>query len=229
MGLQGSLKAEGNEGMGPGRLPAAPPGGLSDAELVPRALDNDESAYETLMNRHLPSVLGLLASKARVAEDVEDLAQETFLQAFRFLGDLRDPGKFGGWVRAIALRNVTNFYRSPFTRARKLAVGDPEAVLSQVATSRPGPRAQLSAATTHQVVLAEIEKLGQRYRAVVNARLINEEMPAETARRLGLRPEEVRMLLFRGLKKLRVALRRKGVSWGGAPRRGDAGREGGGA
>lgn len=53
------------------------------------------------------------------ADQADDLAQQTFLQAWRTLGGLREPGAFAGWLRRIAIRTWLQETRRkrPFTDA----------------------------------------------------------------------------------------------------------------
>ena len=74
---------------------------LSDAELVVRSRAGDEAAFGQLVNRHWGRVAGCVAGMVPVHE-VDDVAQETFVRAFRSLGDLREPDKLAAWLQTMA-------------------------------------------------------------------------------------------------------------------------------
>ena len=75
----------------------------SDAELVERALNSDDSAFADLVARYQGKVYALIISHVRNFADAQDLAQDAFLAAYMKLKTLRVPGSFGGWLRKIAV------------------------------------------------------------------------------------------------------------------------------
>ena len=99
---------------------------LTDAELVTRVLvNNDHHAFAELVRNHQSSVRGLLRQLVR--SDVtlaDDLAQETFLRAFRNLKSFRGEARFSTWLYRIAY----NCFREE-ARKRKELVGIDEAQL----------------------------------------------------------------------------------------------------
>lgn len=97
--------------------------GPPDAELIARVLSyDDRHAFATLIRRHQSAVRGLLrkltcGNHARA----DDLAQETFLRAYRNLGSLRGGEKLPAWLCRIA-------YRAFLSEARARAAQRPEAL-----------------------------------------------------------------------------------------------------
>ena len=77
-----------------------------DAELVQLTLQGADEAFAELANRYSRMVFGTAWADLRQVEDAEDALQETFLLAYRCLGDLRDPGRFGSWLYSIARNTV---------------------------------------------------------------------------------------------------------------------------
>lgn len=80
------------------------PGELLDAAAcVARVLAGDREAFRDLVEQHYPAVLGLarrLLGPRR--SEAEDVAQETFLNAYRSLSSLEDPRRFPSWLFQIA-------------------------------------------------------------------------------------------------------------------------------
>lgn len=75
---------------------------MTDAELVARALAGQEDAFRGLVDRHQKSVYNLLVRMLRNPSIAEEVAQETFLKAFKNLRSF-DPGyKFANWILRIA-------------------------------------------------------------------------------------------------------------------------------
>ncbi len=82
--------------------PLAGPAGPTDAELVARFLRGHDDAFRELTTRYYRPVSGFLYKRVQRPDVVEDLAQETFLEAFRSLAAGRVPERFGAWLFAIA-------------------------------------------------------------------------------------------------------------------------------
>jgi len=78
---------------------------ICDGDLVRRARAGDAAAFRLLVERHSPSARARAARLCGRADDVDDIVQEAFLQAFMALDRLRDPDRFGAWLAGI-IRNV---------------------------------------------------------------------------------------------------------------------------
>lgn len=76
----------------------------SDAELITRALEHDDRhAFSTLVRRHQSAVRGLLRRLTCGNEaQADDLAQETFLRAYRGLRGYRGGARLSTWLHRIA-------------------------------------------------------------------------------------------------------------------------------
>jgi RNA polymerase sigma-70 factor (ECF subfamily) len=77
---------------------------LDERVLVERALGGDQQAYGLLVRRHERLVFRIVGGFLRNAEDVKDVAQETFLRAFEGLRTFRQGAPFGPWIARIATR-----------------------------------------------------------------------------------------------------------------------------
>jgi RNA polymerase sigma factor (sigma-70 family) len=74
-----------------------------DESLAKRAAAGDVAAYSALVRRHERRVRAFLVRLTR-GDGADDLAQETFLKAWRVVGDFRGEGSFEGWLLRIAWR-----------------------------------------------------------------------------------------------------------------------------
>jgi RNA polymerase sigma-70 factor (ECF subfamily) len=184
----------------------------SDELLIERVLLGEEWAFDALMARYLPMVLGYLHGKTYHEADIEDMAQDVFLKAYRNLEQLRARTRFGTWLMRIARSRLLDYYRAAARRPREVvADGEADGPLETARERSAGPREAACLAQVRDLLLDEIERLADKYRMVVYLRIIGEETTAAIARRLGLRPCTVRMRLYRGLGQLRKALRRHGI------------------
>ena len=76
--------------------------GPEDTELVQRTLRGDHEAFGLLVQRYQRLVFRIVGGFLRNKEDVEDVAQETFLRVFQGLQGFRPGSPFGPWIARIA-------------------------------------------------------------------------------------------------------------------------------
>jgi RNA polymerase sigma-70 factor (ECF subfamily) len=79
---------------------------VSDPELVERARRGDDAAFGTLVDRHRASVFRAALAALGSREDAEEVAQEAFVAAHRYLQDFREDASFKTWLLAIAWRKA---------------------------------------------------------------------------------------------------------------------------
>src|SRR5688572_20992838 len=89
---------------------------MSDGDLVRQALEGRTEARDQLVRRWAARVLAFCHAQVRCSQTAEDLAQESLLRAFRSLGSLAEPEKFGAWLRGIAHRVCLDWYKSKAAR-----------------------------------------------------------------------------------------------------------------
>jgi RNA polymerase sigma factor (sigma-70 family) len=77
----------------------------TEASVVALACAGDQPAFEELVRRRQSSIRGLLRSLCRDTALVDDLAQETFLQAWIHIRSLRVPNAFASWLRKLAINS----------------------------------------------------------------------------------------------------------------------------
>ena len=109
---------------------------LSDGDLARLARGGDPAAFRLLVERHQAMVRARARQLAPDPGDVDDIVQESFLQAFLALDRLRDPDRFAGWLAGI----VFNVCRSLHRRAPVTLLADwPEPLHPTSAGGLPSP------------------------------------------------------------------------------------------
>jgi RNA polymerase sigma-70 factor (ECF subfamily) len=106
-----------SEGAGPGPLDAT-----IERTLIDRARDGDGSAFDRLVDAHLPRVWRVVWPIVRDDADADDVVQEVFLSAWRSLGRFRGDARFGTWLHRIAVTRALNHLDRSGERARRSAV-----------------------------------------------------------------------------------------------------------
>jgi RNA polymerase sigma-70 factor (ECF subfamily) len=172
-----------------------------DELTLARAQRGDEPAWRALVERYQRPVLALLSRMlvptAR-RDLVEDLAQETFLRAFRALPgfDRAASGRLSSWLLTIAARLALDELRAP--RPPSDALPAREAPISS--GSRPDRR------LVHAIVARAVERLSPDHRAVILLREVHGLDYEEIAAALAISVGTVRSRLSRARAELRAAL-----------------------
>ncbi len=83
----------------------------NDAELVAQTLAGSRDAFGTIVARYQALICSIAYSATGRVSQSEDLAQETFLAAWKQLRQLREPEKLRGWLCGIARNLVNNSIR----------------------------------------------------------------------------------------------------------------------
>ncbi len=96
-----------------------------DAELVRQTLAGDGDAFGELVKRYQGLVCGLAYHLVGNRADAEDLAQDAFLSTYKNLNQLKDPSKFGAWLRQIAANFCRAFQQRHSYHARGVQLFDP--------------------------------------------------------------------------------------------------------
>ncbi|MXW49425.1 MAG: RNA polymerase sigma factor RpoE [Gammaproteobacteria bacterium] len=80
----------------------------TDRELVSRVKQGDRTAFDLLFGRYQHKICSLVARHVRNPEEVEDVAQEAFIKAFRALPKFRGESAFYTWLYRIAINTAHN-------------------------------------------------------------------------------------------------------------------------
>jgi RNA polymerase sigma-70 factor (ECF subfamily) len=82
-----------------------------DADAVGRTLDGDMIAYDRLIEKYQRRAVSVAYRLLGDVNDAMDVAQDAFLRAFRSLGTLQEPQRFGAWLMRIVSNLSLNFRR----------------------------------------------------------------------------------------------------------------------
>jgi RNA polymerase sigma-70 factor (ECF subfamily) len=176
---------------------------LTDADLVARVLVNDDHhAFAELVRNHQSAVRGLLRQLTRSDLALaDDLAQETFLRAYKHIRSFRGEAKFSTWLYRIAY----NCFREE-ARKRKEFVGIDEAQLE----AEPDPQT-VDPALKHDLMHA-LQLLPLHERTAIVLCCQNGLSHDEAARVLEIPLGTVKTNVLRGREKLKKML----AGWGPA-------------
>ena len=180
-----------------------------ESNLIGRARQGDQEALSGLFSRNWQPVYRLICLKTGNVDDAQELAQETFLKAFRALPDYRDVGaSFKAYLSRIALNLVTDYWRK---KGRTLQTVDLADYQEPAAGTDHQPEIQAIASETRQAITGAVALLPAEQRQAVELRIIAGLSVQETARIMEKSEAAVKMLQQRGLKNLRRLLEEKGI------------------
>ena len=174
---------------------------LTDADLVARVLvDDDQHAFGELVRRHQSAVRGLLRQLTRTDFALaDDLAQESFVRAYKHIRSFRGEAKFSTWLYRIAY----NVFRED-ARRRKELVGINEEQLE----AEPDP--QTVDPALRQDLMHALSLLPLHERSAVLLCCQNGLSHDEAARVLEIPLGTVKTNVLRGREKLKKTL----AAWG---------------
>ncbi len=92
---------------------------LSDRELAQRAAGGDEASWREIYDATCDRLFSFLRYQVGNRDEALDLLQETYLKAFRSLGDYRGEAPLASWLRTIALRKSLDWRRGALQRLRR--------------------------------------------------------------------------------------------------------------
>src|SRR3954470_12682687 len=96
----------------------------NDSDLVGASLSGNRDAFGHIVSRYQSLICSLAYSATGSLSQSEDLAQDTFVTAWKQLRDLREPEKLRAWLCGIARNLINNFLRKegrePSHRAESL-------------------------------------------------------------------------------------------------------------
>lgn len=205
----------------------APPPAPSDTDLqlVERTVAGDQRAYELLVLKYQRRIERLIARMVRDTDLVQDIAQETFLRAYRALHQFRGEAQFYTWLYRIAVNTakkaLLDMKRNPVVTESALQASDDEDE-----TSRPGnepineetPETVLAAQEIAAAVNAAMDALPEDLRQAVTLREIEGLSYEEIATAMGCPIGTVRSRIFRAREAISARVkplleRQSGKRW----------------
>jgi RNA polymerase sigma factor (sigma-70 family) len=176
----------------------------TDAELVKTFAErHDEAAFEALLTRHGPMVLGLCQRLLRNSHDAEDAFQATFLVLVRKAGSLRERDLLGNWLYGVAYRIAVRLRASNARRQARERLDSDRAA----GATCPEPRDQ----ELGWLLQEELGRLPDKYRRPVVLCYVEGHTNEEAARQLSWPLGTVKGRLTRARELLRRRLTRRGV------------------
>ena len=179
---------------------------ISDEQLVLNALLGDLEAFDELVVRYRGAVVVIAMQTLGSREAAEDLAQETFLLAFKALPQLQEPARFGSWICSIARHRAWRVGRQ---EARQEPTEDSKLdtlILRHSPALASCPEATLLRRSEQERLRERLAELPTDFQVVLQLRYFEEWPVARIADFLSLPVTTVKWRLHRGRALLRRSL-----------------------
>ncbi|HTU69509.1 MAG TPA: sigma-70 family RNA polymerase sigma factor [Candidatus Baltobacteraceae bacterium] len=178
--------------------------GPEDGELVAMTLGGHSEAFATLVERYDRAVYHLAYRTLHDVEEARDAAQEAFFKAYRSLRTFKPGAKFSTWIFAITYHACCD----RLNRRKRYSNDE----LPERADPGPGPETQAIAIDQARRLHDAIDRLPEKYRAVITLYHLQGKQYDEIAEVLELPMGTVKTHLFRAKEHLRKLLRAEEVT-----------------
>lgn len=179
---------------------------LSDTELIQQTLGGSQPAYAELVKRHQRFVFTLALRYTKTREDAEEVAQDTFIKAYRSLSSFQGQSKFTTWLYSIVYTTAMTFLRKKRIDTDSL---DDEDNFVQVEGSAPAYDVNNAENKSRSFYLEQaIGQLLPDDAAVITMFYKGEQSLEEIALAMGMEANTVKVKLFRARQRLKEKLER---------------------
>jgi RNA polymerase sigma-70 factor (ECF subfamily) len=197
----------------------------ADSLLVERVKRGDQRAFELLVIKYQRRIERLIGRMVRDSDLVQDIAQETFIRAYRALPQFRGESAFYTWLYRIAVNTakkaLVDLKRDPLVSEGSMTVsedGDETSRIENELTDGETPEALLASKEIAAAVNAAIEALSEDLRQAITLREIEGLSYEEIAEVMNCPIGTVRSRIFRAREAIATRLRplldtRDGSRW----------------
>lgn len=175
---------------------------FSDNELIKSVLDGDIEKFGDLIERYEKLVFSFLLARLKNLQEVEDIAQETFVKAFRHLKSFDCNKKFTAWLLTIARNILIDHVRK---NSRSVASTDlvTEVLLKDSENEDSNPQMMNLRRESWRKVVEMINSLPEEVREPFVLRVVNEMAYQDIAEALDLPLQTVKNRIFKARSLLR--------------------------
>jgi RNA polymerase sigma-70 factor (ECF subfamily) len=177
---------------------------LNDIEAVNNAIEGNEKAYASLLDKYQKPIYYLMLKKTGNTKDAEDLTMETFAKAFNNLEQYTPAYAFSTWLYKIAINHSIDFSRKKNVRKASynsnVDFNDPEGI--QISSNFLSPEEQIIKNQKQEELKKLVKELKPQYAKIIELRYYHELSYEEISQELQLPLGSVKAQLFRAKELL---------------------------
>ncbi len=182
-----------------------------DAELVARVQRGDKRAFDLLVLKYQRKIMRLLSRMVREPSEVEDVAQEAFIKAYRALPQFRGDSAFYTWLYRIAINTARNWQSANNRRPTGSSIieTDDNETFDQIdnLTDISTPESLMASRQVVDTVNAAIDALPEDLRTAIVLREIEGLSYEDIAQSMNCPIGTVRSRIFRAREAIAAQLR----------------------
>ena len=181
-----------------------------DHELVRRVQQGDSKAFDLLVRKYQHRIVGLIGRYLADWSECQDVAQETFLRAYRAIGNFRGDAQFYTWLHRIAVNTAKNHLVSHNRRppTDDIDIDDAEQFASGMRLrDNDTPERELMRQQLEQTVMRAVEALPEELRVAITLREVDGLSYEEIATKMDCPIGTVRSRIFRAREAIDLEMR----------------------
>ena len=177
---------------------------LTDTELIAQTLAGDQAAYTDLVKRHQRFVFTLAMRFVKTREDAEEVAQDSFVKAYRSLAAFQQQAKFTTWLYSVVYTTAMTFLRRRRLNTTSIDNEETYIQLENEAGSFDNNLAENKSRTFY--INQAVAQLLPDDAAVITLFYNGEQSLEEIGAALNMEPNTVKVKLFRARQRLKDKL-----------------------
>ena len=181
-----------------------------DHTLVGRVQAGERAAFDVLVRRHQHRVLALIGRYIADWSECQDVAQDTFVRAYRAIGNFRGDAQFYTWLHRIAVNTAKNYLAAHNRRppTDDVEIGDAEHFDGGTRLrDTDTPERELMRQELEQTVMKAVDALPEELRAAITLREVEGMSYEDIAQKMGCPIGTVRSRIFRAREAISEKLK----------------------
>ena len=177
----------------------------NDVQLIRKILSGDDAAFNILVRKHQKGIHALAWRKVGDFHIAEEIVQDTFLQVYKNLAQLKNPNQFSGWMYVIASRLCLKWLQKNKNKFAMQSLEDtPMEEIEESSYTHYVSEQRLTESTErrHELVKKLLAQLPESERTVVTLYFLGEMTAKEIGKLLGVSVNTIKSRLRRGRKRL---------------------------
>jgi len=179
---------------------------MDDATAVARVRSGDRESFRALVESHSNHIFKLAFRMTNNEQDAEEIVQETFLRAYRRIGDFESRSNFGTWLHRICVNCALDVLGKRQRHGEQSLTPDDDEQEPQVRSEAPGPERMLLSGEVGERIEQAMEALSPSERIAFVLRHCEGQSLREIAKALQVQEASVKQYVFRAVQKMRSQL-----------------------